>query len=85
MKRGDLVTFDNTCLSAYLMPVEFEEMRGNHGIVMSNVYEGQFSSFDLVTGKAYATEIVPVVDVMVAEKIIAEIPICYLRRVIANE
>lgn len=87
MKRGDLVKFDT------LQPIESqvflkfitEEMFNSSGVIVSNVYEGQTSSIDAVTGKVYAIELIPVVDIMILGKIITEIPVRYLRRISANE
>lgn len=53
----------------------------NSGVVIRGVYEGRIYLVDVVSGKNIATELAPVVDIMIAGKIIKEVPIRCLDRV----
>ena len=53
----------------------------NSGVVIRGVYEGRIYLVDLISGKNIATELAPVVDIMIAGKIIKEVPIRCLDRV----
>ena len=51
------------------------------GVVIRSAYEGQVYLVDAISGKNIGTEIAPVVDVMIAGKIIKGVPIRCLDKV----
>jgi len=53
----------------------------NSGVVIRGVYEGRIYLIDTISGKNIATELTPVVDIMIAGKIIKEVPIRCLDKV----
>lgn len=71
-------------LSQALDLVDVETWR-NPGVVVRSVYEGQIRILDPITGKNYATEITPVVDVIIAGSMIKQVPIKILQKVEVKE
>ena len=53
----------------------------NPGVVVRSIYEGQSRLVDPISGKVYATELSPSVDIMISGKIIKEVPVRCLDRV----
>lgn len=87
MRKGELVTLRNdlqTPDQALAYGIASVETWKNPGVVVKSVYEGQIRISDPITGKAYATEITPVVDVMIIGKLVEEVPIKILRKVEAS-
>jgi len=64
-----------------LAPVE---VWSNPGVVVRGVYEGQSRLVDPISGKVFATEIMPAVDIMLSGRIIKEVPIRCLDKVEAQ-
>ena len=89
MRKGDLVML-KPLLDAQghndvyrLAPVE---VWSNPGVIVRDVYEGQSRLIDPISGKIYATELTPSVDVMLSGRIIKEVPIRCLNKVeVQNE
>lgn len=88
MKKGELVT-----LREKLQPNDAELAYGiasletwkNPAVIVRSVYEGQIRISDPFTGKAYATEITPVVDIMIIGKLVQEVPIKILQKMEAKD
>ena len=80
MKKGDLVI--STSGDDHLLRLAPKSTWENPGVVIRGVYEGRLLLVDAVTGKNIATELTPVVDIMIAGRIIKEVPIKYLNRVV---
>ena len=51
------------------------------GVVIRGVYEGRIYLVDAISGKNIGTELAPVVDIMIAGKLIKEVPIRCLDKV----
>ena len=84
MKKGELVTLRYKLQSPDLVlayGIAPKDTWANPGVVVRGVYEGQIRMSDPVTGKSYATEITPVVDIMIIGKLIQEVPIKILQKV----
>jgi hypothetical protein len=83
MKKGELVTLRHKLQSPELVlayGIAPQDTWKNPGVVVRGVYEGQIRMLDPITGKSYATEITPVVDIMIIGKLIQEVPIKILQK-----
>lgn len=67
-----------------LMPaaVPPEQAWSEPGVVIRNIYEGQSHVVRADTGKNIRTDLAPVVDVMVAGRILKGIPVRMLERIV---
>ena len=80
MKKGDVVIKGNE--NQHLLRLAPKQTWDNPGVVIRGVYEGSLTLVDAITGKNIATEITPVVDIMIAGQIIKEVPTKFLNRVV---
>jgi hypothetical protein len=80
MKKGDLVI--SISEEDHLLRLAPKSTWKNPGVVIRGVYEGRLLLVNALTGKNIATELTPVVDIMIAGRIIKEVPIKYLDRVV---
>ena len=62
-------------------PVGLVQQWSEPGVIIRNIYEGQSHIIIGITGKNIGTDIAPVVDVMVAGKIIKGVPVRMLERI----
>ncbi len=53
------------------------------GVIIKNIYEGQSHVIRTGSGKNIGTDISPVVDVMIAGKIVKGVPVRFLKRVVS--
>ena len=68
MKKGELVTLRLNLQAsdqALAYAIASKELWQNPGVIVRGVYEGQIRSTNSFTGKTYATEITPAVDIMI--------------------
>jgi hypothetical protein len=89
MRKGDLVMLKSS-LNAQEYNDVFRlasiEVWQNPGVIVRGIYEGQSRLVDPVSGKIYATELTPAVDVMLSGRIVKEVPIRCLDKVeVQNE
>ena len=81
MRKGDLVMLKPLLDAQGHNDVE---VWSNPGVIVRDVYEGQSRLIDPISGKIYATELTPSVDVMLSGRIIKEVPIRCLNKVEAQ-
>lgn len=88
MKKGELVTLRSdlqTPDQVLAYGIASVATWQNPGVIVRGVYEGQIRLLDPVTGKSYATEITPVVDIMIIGKLVQEVPIKILQKAEVKE
>jgi len=74
MKKGDLVMIMSGSAAS-------DQAWPEPAVVIRNIYEGQSHIFRPETGKNVGTDIAPVVDVIMAGRIIKGVPVRLLERV----
>jgi hypothetical protein len=83
MKKGSLVIRHQTLSDQEkenLYRLAPPDIWQNSGVVLRSTYEGRFYIVDASSGKTLMTELTQVVDLMIAGRVLKEVPIrCLLR------